>query len=389
MKKAIAMFLVVTILLSVGISASATTTEELREQEVMLSHEIENVVQMDVEALDEDLTEDFDQRIMLSDMKGTEYAYFVPLMDGTTIEGYSVISIVGVTNTLVTAIGENAATFTSYIINEAASADKMIYEFPNAFISKKGDTYNKICIDGTLDPISNPEQYESTTVEYLEGRTDQVTTRATINYGQLDNWDEGDFVPVIAADGNRVCYGGWQSWLQDEGVSKFYANRSCGVTAAANMMHYLSENVSGMDDLYTRTGIRQSQFSAFQKDVYDYLSPAVWGIPDIQTMARRVESFAEDQGVELNAVIKDIEWTESTARNYIVAGLREECPVLLLTWNSPSEEDLDMHWVTVTRVYDSGSGTKMVTSNWSEKEIYDFSAWVNSTSLYKGLLYFK
>lgn len=68
--------------------------------------------------------------------------------------------------------------------------------------------------------------------------------------------------------------------------------------------------------------------------------------------------------------------------------LNKECPVLLLTWNSPIA-DLSTHWVTVTRIYNNGSATKIVTSNWAEKQIYDFSTWVNGSSIYKGVIYFE
>ena len=66
---------------------------------------------------------------------------------------------IGAPKTLTTAVGNNAASLASAIIRESASADEMIYEFPNAFIKKASGSYYKICIDGTLDQISNPAEY--------------------------------------------------------------------------------------------------------------------------------------------------------------------------------------------------------------------------------------
>lgn len=176
--------------------------------------------------------------------------------------------------------------------------------------------------------------------------------------------------------------------MTSEGISQFYADRSCGVTAAANMLCYMADNVSGMSDLYTQSGISKAQFNAFQRDVYDYLSPAIWGVPTLDALIDGVEDYATDQGVDLTATRSSASWTETNVRSYIAGGLNKESPVLLLTWNSPIA-DLSMHWVTITRIYDGGSGVKLVTSNWAEKQTYDFSTWVNGSSLYKGVIYFE
>ena len=69
--------------------------------------------------------------------------------------------------------------------------------------------------------------------------------------------------------------------------------------------------------------------------------------------------------MDLKATRSSSAWSEVNVRKYIATGLNKESPVLLLTWNSPIP-DLEQHWVTVTRIYDAGSGTKMVT--WLEKK---------------------
>lgn len=350
---------------------------------------VNSLTQLDAETASSDaVAVNQDQWILLEDMQGTEYAYFVPLSDATSIiTGYSVVSFVGGNRTLTTAIGENASMLAENIINATDTADAMIYEFPNAFICNNNGLYYKICMDGEMEVISDPSTYESSVVSFLSSSiASNASTRATTVYGSLDNWDSGDFVPVSVSNG--YYYGGYQGWLTEQEVSEFYANRSCGVTAAANMLYYMSENVSGMSDLYTRSGISKSQFNAFQKDVYEYLSPAIWGIPTLDTMIDRVEEFASAQGVSLSATRSSDSWTEANVRDYIADGLNGESPVLLLTWNSPIE-DLTMHWVTITRIYNAGAGTKIITSNWAEKQTYDFATWVNGSSIYKGVIYFE
>lgn len=327
--------------------------------------------------------------IPLKDMSGTDYAYFVPLLgqDGI-LAGYSVVSFAGGNiRTLVSTSGENAAFQASYILKTADTADEIIYEFPEAFIAKINNSYFKICLTGELEKIADTADYVSSTVSFLtENAPLQLSTRATTVYGSLTNWDMFDFVPVSESTG--YYYGGYQGWLTDEAVSQFWADRSCGVTAASNMLQYMSDNVSGMADLYTQSGMTKANFSAFQKDVYDYLPPAIWGIPTIDTMISGVTSFATAQGVDLTETRSPSTWNEANVRTYIAEGLNKESPVLLLTWNSPIPE-LQVHWVTVTRIYDSGAGTKMITSNWAEKKVYDFSTWVNGSSIYQGVIYFE
>ena len=387
MKKVICAILGIAMLFSMNMTvfAASMPTEDSR-----LSTEMENAVESDITSLSEAGNANLSDRIALRDMNGTLYAYFVPIVESSlnAVSGYSVVSTIGAPKTLTTAVGNNAASLASAIIRESASADEMIYEFPNAFIKKSSGNYYKICIDGTLDQISNPAEYESNTAEFLATESSQtVATRATITYGQLDNWDSGDFLPITESNGSYY-YGGYQGWLTSEGISQFYADRSCGVTAAANMLCYMADNVSGMSDLYTQSGISKAQFNAFQRDVYDYLSPAIWGVPTLDALIDGVEDYATDQGVDLTATRSSASWTETNVRSYIAGGLNKESPVLLLTWNSPIA-DLSMHWVTITRIYDGGSGVKLVTSNWAEKQTYDFSTWVNGSSLYKGVIYFE
>lgn len=293
----------------------------------------------------------------------------------------------GGARTLVKTAGENAVDLSTNVTKTAGNSDAMIYEFPSAFIAKIDGSYFKICINGELEEIKDTSEYKSTIVSFLSKNVPSSNmTQATTVYGSLTNWDSGKFVPVSVSGG--YYYGGYQGWLTDEGVSKFYADRSCGVTAASNMFHYIAKNVSGKSKLYDKSGITKSNFSSFQKDVYGYISPAIWGIPTLETMISRVEAFASAKGVSLKATKSSASWTKTNVRTYVGSGLNKQSPVLLLTWNSPIP-DLSMHWVTVTRLYNSGSGVKMVTSNWAEKQIYDFSTWVNGSSLYKGVIYFE
>jgi len=217
-------------------------------------------------------------------------------------------------------------------------------------------------------------------------------------YGSLINWESGKFVPVVDVATGRAYYGGHQRWLLDEGVTKFYSDRSCGVTAITNMLIYLAQNkpekvrlISSNLDFVTNKNvhpIKKSDYSALQKSVYNRILPAIWGIPTVNTISSRVQKFALKRGVTFKVVKYSKDWSEANVKAFIASGLNKNCPVLLLTWNSVIP-DLKLHWVTVTRLYETETGTKMVTSNWGNMQTYDFNAWVNGSSFYRGVVYFE
>jgi len=328
--------------------------------------------------------------VTLYDMHGTQYAYYVPLHDHQNVlTGYSVVSYVNDDyRVLVTTSGFGAQTMSGNIkqaIKGASSKSSLVYEFPDTFFINDGGSYAQISLTGELVPVTDTASFATDTVEILsKPQTSSEYNIATI-YGSLDYWDYGGFVPVSESGG--VYYGGYQGWLTDEGVSQFWADRSCGVTAASNTFHYMSENVYGKSNLYTESGITKGEFSNFQKAVYDYLSPAIWGIPTLSTMISRAEAYAASRNVSLSAYLDGSTWNATNVRNYIAGGLNQERPVMLLTWNSPIP-DLNYHWVTITRIYDVDSSIKILTSNWAGKTEYDFLTWVNGSSIYKGVIYF-
>ena len=217
-------------------------------------------------------------------------------------------------------------------------------------------------------------------------------------YGSLINWESGKFVPVVDVATGRTYYGGHQRWLLDEGVSKFYSDRSCGVTAITNMLVYLAQNRPEKVRLFGKNHnietdanaqrIKKSDYSALQKSVYNRILPAIWGVPTVTTITFRVQKFALERGVTLKVFKYSKVWTEENVKAFIASGLNKNCPVLLLTWNSVIP-DLKLHWITVTRLYETETGTKMVTSNWGNMQTYDFNTWVNGSSLYRGVVYFE
>lgn len=204
-------------------------------------------------------------------------------------------------------------------------------------------------------------------------------------YGSLENWDVSQFVPV--SDAGKCFYGGYQKWLTEVGVSKFFADRSCGVTAATNLLVYLAHNNPKLSNLCNYNGNSKLDYNKFQKEIYDYFSPTIFGVPTINYTIKRIEQYSRKKGCPIKAVKNAKGWSAISVRDYISNGLNSGCPVLILTWKSDTSQ-LAMHWVTITRIFESDTGTKIVTSNWGDQRIYDFSKWVNDPHFYKGVVYF-
>lgn len=386
MKKKLSILLSFVMILSLccPMFASASTNFAISANNI-----IENITAREDETLQVINSESW---LPLEDVSGTEYAYFIPIVSGNQIAGYSVVSYVGgVNHALKTATGEVSADFAEFILEVASSStvDRIIYEFPDAFLAESNGSYYKICISEVLEPV-DPNDFQHVTAASL---TNISTTNPTISaaqsqtlqpkeyieYASLDDFLVGEFVPI--PNGSTYYYGGYQGWLVDEGVSESEANRSCGVTAAANMMHYMATHLPGKSALYNQTGLTKAKFNAFQRDVYDYLDPTIFGIPTAAHMQSGILSYAQSRNVTLTPITfsTTTAWTFDNVLNYVMLGLNAESPVLLLTFNSPIAE-LELHWVTLTQIYADNVATYMVTSNWGERAVYDFYTWVTTTT---------
>lgn len=375
---------VLLVMMSITVVVNANTIDNLENTKIALKNSLSN-------EFSQCTPSEFNEWLELFDSNGIRYAHLVKLYDSIgQVEGFSIISDIN-NKVLMTATGDNFAELIksiTEIVGKQKGQYQLIYEFPHGFYIKNDKEIRQIYLYGKTYIKEEIPANTLDTVEFLQSQPqNQPVALASTVYGQLNNWDLFDFVPVQLDGTNSYYYGGYQGWLEDEGVSEFFANRSCGVTAASNMFQYMSDNVSGMSNLYTRSSMLKSEFSKFQKDVYEYINPAIWGIPGLDTMIEKVKEFASSRGVTLNENLSSATWNETNVRDYIAGGLNNERPVLLITWNSVIP-DLTNHWVTVTKIYGSPGSTTMVTSNWGGKVEYDFSLWVQGSSLYKGVIYF-
>ena len=183
-------------------------------------------------------------------------------------------------------------------------------------------------------------------------------------------------------------YGAEQSWLsKTEGISKFFSDRSCGVAAAANVMMYLSGTREEYKSLFDASR-KQDDVSKQMKQLYGKLRPTVYGVPTLGSMSRGVRAYAHSKGLDLKVITSAGNMNQNELISFIIQGLENDSPVLLLTWNH-LDKDFSYHWVTVTGFYtDENDKKHMVVSNWGRKKVYDIEKYSGIKSLYKGAMYF-
>lgn len=195
--------------------------------------------------------------------------------------------------------------------------------------------------------------------------------------------DHEKFIPV-----ENKYYGGYQNWLLTESMTKkFWADRSCGVVAAAHCAYYLSMHHN--KPLYPYMDISLKNFTIYLNEISRFICPRVYGIPTLLHMKRGFIKFARSKNIEVEAVYINTKFSKQKVIELLKNALKDNYPVLMITWNSKNSH-LRNHWVTITGFYeDKNSNNFIVTSNWSKKQVYNFDDWLNEKVMHKGLMYFK
>lgn len=81
-------------------------------------------------------------------------------------------------------------------------------------------------------------------------------------------------------------------------------------------------------------------------------------------------------------------WREESIYDYINSGIYYNCPVIMLTWNNKNEKVKNKWWLIVGIKRDKQKIFVKLFNGENFFEI-DFSRWIKSKSLYKGLAYFR
>ena len=195
--------------------------------------------------------------------------------------------------------------------------------------------------------------------------------------------DNEKFIPI-----ENKYYGGYQNWLFTESMTKkFWADRSCGVVAASHCAYYLSRYHN--KPLYSYKDISLESFTFYLNEVSKFICPRVYGIPTLYHMKKGFIKFAKYKNIKVESKQIDIKLPKKTLINLLKKALKDNYPVMMITWNSKNLH-LKNHWITITGFYvDEDNNNFIITSNWGKREVYNLDEWLKEKVIYKGLLYFK
>ena len=395
MKKIISLVLVLSFVFSMSVFAITQSRSTALGEELYRTRTIAPVInQAIVEAVGNRNIATVSSWIPLYDVNGTFFAYFVPMFnESKKICGFNVVSDVdGIHSVLTGAESDNAGKYAEFIISLYAQRginEILVYSFPDTFLIGNVGAFKMINYDLTLKNVtisSNTANIVNTIRNINISKRSAESKSSNLMAASLTNWAFGDFVPVQR--GSITCYGGHQLWLANKGVALSLAQKACGLTASANMFHYLSENVSGKAALYTKSGISWEDFANFQVELYNngFVPNSIAGIFSSDMLDGMIQDWCDTRNVSLNLVEFDGYWTTEDVQEFICEGLSLNRPVLMLTYNSDIE-DLVEHWVTVTKVYDT-NGPMFICSNWEDIRYYDLDVWASMGSFNRDLMYY-
>ncbi|WP_100065188.1 hypothetical protein [Miniphocaeibacter massiliensis] len=195
-----------------------------------------------------------------------------------------------------------------------------------------------------------------------------------------------DFEQILQFNGSSI--GGNEKWFNEYNKSHYLAEKGSGLIAAANMLIYISKVNKEYNMLFDKE-LNYENYMEFATYLQKCIRVTPLGIFTVYQMNRGIRKFTNIKGKKMHLMKNYWKWNSESAFEYIKSGLFSNNPVLMMTWNSKIEE-LKNRWVCITEIrrYDNGK-LEVTVLNYGEKRIYDLNEWINSKSLYKGLIYYK
>ena len=192
----------------------------------------------------------------------------------------------------------------------------------------------------------------------------------------------GQFVPIKVDNG--VYYGGFQNSLADMGVSKFYRDRSCVVTAFTNTFLYM---------YYPDQSFSLDDYNDYHYDFYKKLRPHINGVPTVKSLNYRVNRIRQDRNLLLDGhiltenLLKTVDLNEKI--DFINEGLSKDLPVIFINWMSRDIKVMSHHGVTITECNDMGNYHELVISSWGNLYRVNLNDFDKQFRSYCGLIYFE
>lgn len=191
----------------------------------------------------------------------------------------------------------------------------------------------------------------------------------------------GEFVPVI--ENGKILYGGYQNSLGAKGVSQFFRDRSCVVTAFTNVYFYLLHRDMKIDiDIYNE----------YQYYFYRRIRPLINGVSTVGRLDRRLELVRDDMGIEL----KSKRLSENTLIRrplgkkiaFIEEALAYDSPPILINWISNDIRVMRHHGLCITELNKVKGKHEVVVSSWGKPYKFYLEDFNKQFRDYSGLIYF-
>ena len=199
---------------------------------------------------------------------------------------------------------------------------------------------------------------------------------------KLTRSEFGKFVPVL--DDGLIYYGGFQNSLEKKGVSKFYRDRSCVVTAMTNVYFYLFHK-----DRMLEMGL----YNEYHYYFFRRLRPRVNGVPTVKALDRRLNRVRDDMGIKLYS--KTLTETMINRRplsrkiDFIEEALANDSPPIIINWLSTDVKVMSHHGVCITELNRIGDKHEIVVSSWGRIYRFFLEDFQKQARTYSGLIYFK
>lgn len=179
-------------------------------------------------------------------------------------------------------------------------------------------------------------------------------------------------------DGQKhTAYGGNQHWYEKV-ISKFRANRACGLIAAAN--NFLYQVKPGL-------ALGRETYDAAVQALYPFLRPQINGIPTVRVMDRgtKTAAFALGYKLESRLQVQGFKGNPDLAADFIKQALDQDLPVLALSWLSPRVPLMKQHWVTITALEEKAGKRICTCSTWGQERTFDLDLWIKQLAPMKAL----
>lgn len=190
-----------------------------------------------------------------------------------------------------------------------------------------------------------------------------------------------DFVPIIK-NGSKY-YGGHQEWLKYEGLSKFFRDRACVVTAFTNVFFYL----------FRKGAVDFDDYNKVQFEFYKRLRPKANGVPTAKALLKKIDIINHVLNLGLSYRMIEGRLTKRLSLDemidFINEGLAKDSPVIFINWLSRDIDVMSHHGLCITEMNEKNGKHELVVSSWARRHKFYLEDFYMQRRTYTGLIFFE